>query len=155
MSESFPIPIEELKFSKGDKKMDAKSKANFINAVASGDIIPCRECGTRNKSDSKFCISCGRELSPAAAQSSTAAFAAVTEETKPSDTAVASVAQNNTSPTSAFAPVTPQETPAFAVESRQTNAPVSTVQYVEPSKAFALGLPEWSIEPPLVPVRRH
>ena len=116
--------------------MDAKSKANFINAVASGDIIPCRECGTRNKSDSKFCISCGRELSPAAAQSSTAAFAAVTEETKPSDTAVASVAQNNTSPTSAF-------------------APVSTVQYVEPSKAFALGLPEWSIEPPLVPVRRH
>lgn len=42
--------------------MDAKSKANFINSVAVGTNIPCPKCGTSNKADSKFCISCGEEL---------------------------------------------------------------------------------------------
>lgn len=42
--------------------MDAKSKANFINSVAAGTNIPCPKCGTSNKADSKFCISCGEEL---------------------------------------------------------------------------------------------
>lgn len=42
--------------------MDAKSRANFINSVASGANVPCPECGTSNKTDSKFCISCGAEI---------------------------------------------------------------------------------------------
>lgn len=42
--------------------MDAKSRADFINSVASGTNVPCPECGTSNKSDSKFCISCGAEI---------------------------------------------------------------------------------------------
>lgn len=33
-------------------------------------------------------------------------------------------------------------------------APASLPAYVEPSTAFASGLPEWSIEPPAVVIRR-
>lgn len=42
--------------------MDAKTKANFINSVAAGTSIACPKCGANNKSDSKFCISCGAEI---------------------------------------------------------------------------------------------
>lgn len=95
--------------------MDAKSKANFINSVAAGTDIPCPKCGTSNKADSKFCISCGAELI---------------------------VPKADDAP--AFAPA--QETPV---------APAKVAKYVEPKSAFAEGLPEWSIEPPQVMVRRH
>lgn len=55
--------------------MDAKSKANFINSVASGTTVPCPKCGTNNKSDSKFCISCGAEITvPHEEQNNTPAF---------------------------------------------------------------------------------
>lgn len=94
--------------------MDAKSRANFINSVASGINVPCPKCGTTNKSDSKFCISCG---------------AGITVPTE---------AQNNAP---AFAPA--QEAPAKAVK------------YVEPTNVFAQGLPDWSVEPPQVMVRRR
>lgn len=96
--------------------MDAKSKANFINSVATGIAIPCSNCGTTNESDSKFCISCGAELS--------------TQETS-----------------SANAPAFQQ------VKEKETPAQVS--QYIEPNNVFAEGLPEWSIEPPQVMVRRR
>ena len=42
--------------------MDAKSRANFINSVASGANIPCPKCGTSNKPDSQFCGSCGEKF---------------------------------------------------------------------------------------------
>ena len=42
--------------------MNIKSKANFINAVAGGQKIPCPTCNTLNKSDALFCISCGTKL---------------------------------------------------------------------------------------------
>ena len=86
--------------------MDAKSRANFINSVASGTNVPCPKCGTNNKP--------GAEIT------------------------VPQEAQNNAP---AFAPA--QETP------------VKAVKYVEPNNAFAQGLPNWSIEPPQVMVRRH
>lgn len=94
--------------------MDAKSKANFINSVASGASIPCPKCGTSNKPDAEFCISCGAEIT-------------VLKET-----------QNSTP---AFEPV--------------KEASAKAVKYVAPSNAFAQGLPDWSIEPPQVMVRRH
>lgn len=94
--------------------MDAKSRADFINSVASGANIPCPKCGTNNKSDSKSCISCGAEIN-------------VSQET--------------------------QNTPAF--ESTKETAPAETIKYVEPNNVFAQGLPEWSIEPPQVMVRRR
>ncbi len=96
--------------------MDAKSKANFINSVATGISIPCPKCGTTNESDSKFCISCGAELStPQTSQTNAPAFEQVKEQ----------------------------------------EAPVQTSKYVEPNNVFAEGLPDWSIEPPQVMVRRH
>lgn len=95
--------------------MDAKSRADFINSVASGINVPCPKCGTNNKPDSKFCISCGAEI------------------------AVPQKAGNNT--------------PAFETTKEATTA--KTKKYVEPNNAFAQGLPDWSIEPPQVIVRRH
>lgn len=97
--------------------MDAKSKANFINSVASGNVIPCPKCGASNKPDSKFCISCGSDLS--------------------------SVCNSTTNNTPAFEQV------------KEVSAKATSVKYVEPNTVFAQGLPEWSIEPPQVMVRRR
>ncbi len=96
--------------------MDAKSKANFINSVADGTTIPCPKCGSANKSDSKFCISCGIKLS---------------------------VDKNSQASSSDF------------VQVNEKKAPVNTFEYVEPNTVFAKGLPEWSVEPPQIMVRRH
>ena len=93
--------------------MNAKSKADFINAVAAGTVIPCPKCGTSNVSDVKFCTACGAELNvPQEKQNSTPAFAPVKE-------------------------------------------PIVTAETVESNDVFAQGLPEWSIEPPQVMVRRR
>ena len=57
----------------------------------------------------------------------------------------------------AFASVNPQPArqaaPQPAAPKPEQPAPVK--KYVEPSAAFAEGLPEWSIEPPQVVVRRR
>ncbi len=64
--------------------MDAKSKANFINSVASGANVPCPKCGASNKTDSKFCISCGAEITaPQTAANNAPAFASVKETIAP------------------------------------------------------------------------
>ncbi len=42
--------------------MDAKSKADFINKVAGGEVISCSACGAANKPGNKFCSSCGKAL---------------------------------------------------------------------------------------------
>lgn len=42
--------------------MDAKIKASFINSMTNDSMISCSKCGTKNNSDSKFCLSCGAEL---------------------------------------------------------------------------------------------
>lgn len=97
--------------------MDAKSRANFINAVADGTTVPCPKCGRGNKPGSRFCAGCGAELeAPAKADA-------------------------------AFAPVK-EEAPAAA-------AATKAVRYEEPSHVFAEGLPDWSLEPPMVMVRRR
>ncbi len=99
--------------------MDAKSKASFINSVATSvatnQEVVCTACGTPNKSDSKFCISCGKELSDVGSNDNSAAFS--------------------------------------SVESNEESK--TPVKYVEPVNVFAEGLPEWSVEPPQVVVRRH
>ncbi len=42
--------------------MDAKSKANFINSVASGQKVPCPQCNFLNDSGDTCCAACGTRL---------------------------------------------------------------------------------------------
>lgn len=51
--------------------MDAKSKASFINSVAGGQSIPCPKCNILNNPESKFCVSCGAELTAPSATDTT------------------------------------------------------------------------------------
>lgn len=104
--------------------MDAKSRANFINAVADGTTVPCPKCGRGNKPGSRFCAGCGAEL----------------EAPAKADTA--------------FAPVK-EEAPAAAAPAAGAAAATKAVRYEEPSHVFAEGLPDWSLEPPMVMVRRR
>lgn len=55
---------------------------------------------------------------------------------------------------------TSNDAPAFAPAVETAVEPAEAVKtvavkYVEPQNVFAQGLPEWSIEPPQVMVRRH
>ena len=115
--------------------MDAKTKANFINSVAAGEVVPCPTCGAANRPDSAFCISCGAKMAAqSAAASSAPALAPVAEEapTAPAAPAFAPVAET--------APATPD---------------LSAASYEEPASVFADGLPAWDIVPPQVMVRRR
>lgn len=112
--------------------MDAKSRANFINSIAGGQNVPCPKCSTLNEAGSKFCSSCGNAL-----------------EVKN---------ENNDIP---FAPVKKAEEEKKVEEVKKVSEPLKpvkpvkpVVEYVEPESVFAQGLPEWSIEPPQVMVRR-
>lgn len=161
--------------------MNAKSKADFINSVAAGSTIPCPQCGMVNESDSKFCVSCGTKLSPPQKpQVHEPAFEQVKEE-DPYKSAFGQVKEEETYQ-SAFEQVKEEDQykPAFGqvkeekpykpafeqakekesyapsseeVKEREMFAQVS--QYVERSNALAEGLPEWTIEPPQVMVRRR
>lgn len=95
--------------------MDAKSKAEFINSVASGDTVVCPKCSAANKPEYKFCIICGAEMTPVSGGS--------------------------------------EKKPAFK-QSVDTSSQEKS-KYEEPETVFAKGLPDWSIEPPLVMVRRR
>ncbi len=67
--------------------MDAKSKANFINSVASGANVPCPKCGASNKADRKFCVSCGAEITASQTTANdTPAFASTQEAIAPAKT---------------------------------------------------------------------
>lgn len=117
--------------------MDVKSKADFINSVASGEQKPCPNCNTLNKINAKFCVKCGSQL-PAAEQTALsqgeAAFApAAPEQKKPENTA-ASVAES--------AKATPFASVEFEPEQEEAKS------------VLAEGLPSWNIDPPQVMVRR-
>ena len=172
--------------------MDAINKADFINSVASGNNVPCPNCGTSNGADSNFCIACGTKLAAIkevvnnapAFEPAKEAFAPVAEEAEPAKEAFAPVAEEAEPAKEAFAPVVEQvklAKEAFASvkeafqPAQETAEPVKEAfqpvneeivpvkktvapaigKYVEPSCVFAQGLPEWSIEPPQVMVRRH
>ena len=104
--------------------MDAKSKANFINSVASGQKVPCPSCGVLNEPDSLFCFSCGTKLEKKAN----------TNETLPFQTAAT---VQKAAPKTVF----------------QIASPV-LVEEPEETSVFAEGLPSWDMLPPQVVVRR-
>ncbi len=153
--------------------MDAKTKANFINSVAAGQVIPCPNCGTANKPDSNFCVACGTRLHQKPADPSTKPVASVFEPATPAFEAVDPAVESVTPVATPVAPATqPEEKPAPAFasipeEEAAPAKPVETVSPVEPEapvvtemhtdeiSVFAEGLPEWDIVPPQVVVRRR
>ena len=148
--------------------MDARSKASFINAVADGQLLVCPNCQFGNPLDSRFCIKCGHQLKENKPVDTAPAFASV-EETpavsqSPAFTSVEETPAVSQSPAFASVEETPavSQSPAFASveeKSSKIKAPafvsVPIVQEEEePKSAFAQGLPEWSLEPPMMVVRR-
>jgi len=138
--------------------MDAKSKANFINSVASGQKIPCPNCNSLNRPDSSFCTFCGTKLegipieaaredpntSTAYAQSNSEEIAVTTDPKNeiafaPIQDEVISSAQQEEKTEAVF-------TPLFMNEEEDSDDTTPSV--------FALGLPDWDIVPPQVVVRR-
>ena len=148
--------------------MDARSKASFVNAVADGQLLVCPNCQFGNPLDSRFCIKCGHQLKENKPVDTAPAFATVEETPAASQSpAFASVEETSAvsqSPAFAAAEETPavSQSPAFAAveeKAAKTKAPafvsVPVVQEEEePKSAFAQGLPEWSLEPPMMVVRR-
>ncbi len=96
--------------------MNTKSELDSTNSITIETSAICPKCGATNEGDSKFCASCGIELS-----------------------------------TSYKSPI---GSPAFE-QIKEQKLPKKVVKYVEPNTVFAEGLPEWSIEPPQVIVRRR
>lgn len=130
--------------------MDAKSKAEFINAIASGSGMPCPKCGAVNKADSRFCIVCGTALTASQeAPTGAPAFAPIAE-TAPSGTAAGNTADVRAADVNPAAASTAEVKPAA-----EKPAEAKEVKYVAPENVFAQGLPAWSVEPPQVMVRRH
>ena len=148
--------------------MDARSKASFVNAVADGQLLVCPNCQFGNPLDSRFCIKCGHQLKENKPVDTAPAFASVEETPAVSQSpAFASVEETpavSQSPAFASVEETPavSQSPAFAAveeKAAKTKAPafasVPVVQEEEePKSAFAQGLPEWSLEPPMMVVRR-
>ena len=133
--------------------MDARSKASFVNAVADGQLLVCPNCQFGNPLASRFCIKCGHQLKENKPVDTAPAFASV-EETpavsqSPAFTSVEETPAVSQSP--AFASV--EETPAVSQSPAFASVPV-VQEEEEPKSAFAQGLPEWSLEPPMMVVRR-
>ena len=42
--------------------MGAKSRAEFINSVAQGQVVPCPVCGAQINPQNRFCLSCGAKM---------------------------------------------------------------------------------------------
>ncbi|MBL4935561.1 zinc ribbon domain-containing protein [Clostridium sp. YIM B02515] len=109
--------------------MNAKDRANFINSVQTDTIekLICSACGAEITAGDKFCDNCGAE-----------------------------VVINNRELMEEKAPLNRVREPAVKAAEKVKSKIADTQRktYVEPINIFALGLPEWSIEPPQVVVRR-
>lgn len=106
--------------------MDTNKNADFINSVASGERIPCPQCGSPNRPNGKFCVYCGSTLN---FQNEAQAEPTQTT-TKPT--------QSNTPLKDAFATTKTQSpAPAFApIKSSQTEPNASAEKEKSTSPAF-------------------
>lgn len=139
--------------------MNAKSKADFIHAVAGGGKIPCPNCNTLNEADSKFCITCGTKLvRPESKPEEDLPFRKVDQDPpvqKPEGDLPFRKVEPPAEPVTGTAQKeVPFQTVSDAKQASETKQEVPYVVYAEPKSVFAEGLPEWSIEPPQVVVRR-
>lgn len=123
--------------------MNVIDKVNFINSVADEELVICPNCGAKNKSDNRFCLSCGERLIAKAEKSDK------NDSAEPQTTLEEMV--NTVKEESAF-----KQANDMPFEKKEADsAPVKAeIQEAEPMAAFAKGLPDWNIEPPQVVVRR-
>ncbi|MFQ8892996.1 MAG: hypothetical protein ACLR8H_11540 [Clostridium sp.] len=141
--------------------MDAKSKANFINSVASRQKIPCPVCSTLNEFDSKYCYMCGAQLINASVNpendevTSKQCTTSLEKVTKTNETMNNAQKKDNT-----LAPFEPIEKSQMANDKAQTSKPAfdmfSVAETEEPEEisTFAQGLPSWDVVPPQIVIRR-
>lgn len=116
---------------------------SVYDTATNSDMV-CRKCGTRNSAGSNFCISCGTRLQDSDITAQTAQTAPAFEQ----------VSENNDN-APAFASSAEKNESAPAFEAASDSAKDEKQEYVEPVNVFAEELPEWSLEPPQVVVRRH
>ena len=163
--------------------MDAKTKADFINSVAGGGNIPCPNCNGLNASSAKFCKFCGTKLPQPAPEPQPIPEPQPVPEPQPipepqpvpepqpipepqplpepQPIPEPQPAVGTDMPFQEIKEIRP-ESPAeekeaeipFAPASAPQQETVSPFHYEEPASVFAQGLPEWSVEPPEVMVRR-
>jgi predicted amidophosphoribosyltransferase len=136
--------------------MDAKDKLNFINNTESTEASLCESCGARINSKDVFCQACGepiRRIVAVTADNGIVICPICGKEQKSNREICISCGAEFDYDGSRVVKK------ASVVKETSTQpegaAQVTTVfQYIEPSPAFASGLPEWSIEPPVIAVRR-
>ena len=131
--------------------MEMKNMETAMTVEAEEQGIVCPDCGTRNPSG-KFCRTCGKRLEEPVAEAP--AFAPAEEEPAAEVPAFALAAEEPAAEVPAFAPATEEpvaETPAFAPAAAEEIAEVEP----EMKPVFAEGLPEWTIEPPQMMIRRR
>ena len=154
--------------------MDAKAKANFINSVAKDNNIPCQSCGGLNNAGAKFCKFCGTKLAqpqptpipdPQPVPGPQPMPVPEPQPTPAPDPQPMPVPDPQPVPTPQ--PVAEGDMPFKSIDKSQPVSkpqpvhqpeqkaePVGSFYYEEPVSVFAQGLPEWSVEPPQVMVRR-
>lgn len=135
--------------------MDAKSKMQFMNSIPNleNETLICPNCNVENEPDNNFCISCGSTLKIFVDESENApAFSQSEEPGKVED-----AAPQHSSPAFATASDLKEDVNSKREEPVKPSPAkkMPEVVYVEAPSAFAEGLPEWSIEPPQVIVRRR
>lgn len=130
--------------------MNAKYRNDFIKTPANEANIPCPACGKFNNPEDGFCIFCGEDLPVSKrVQNNVPAFAP-TDESSGKETSVKESSDNEL-------PVETEKAEFYVLKTTQgdNKSSVKDVKYVEPNNVFAQGLPDWSIEPPQVVVRRR
>jgi outer membrane biosynthesis protein TonB len=135
--------------------MDAKTRANFINSIASGQKIACPNCNTLNAPDAHFCFSCGTSLSGKNVNEDES----LKEQSEPEPVVTAPKEESEpviTAPEeeSEPAPVVTAPKKQTAAKPAFKMASPAPVEEPEEISVFAQGLPAWDIVPPQVMVRR-
>ena len=128
--------------------MDAKAKANFINSVAKDNNIPCQNCGGLNNAGAKFCKFCGTKLAQPAPDPQPMSVP------DPQPVPTPQPVEEENIPFRSIDKAQPVSEPQPVHQPEQNADPVGSFYYEEPVSVFAQGLPEWSVEPPQVMVRR-
>lgn len=126
--------------------MNVMDRVNFINSVASGEVVICPSCGAQNKSGDTFCLTCGERLASKKQNSGSASSSQTADKSQETGSLPASGEV-------AFKQV--EDIP----QKQGSKIPLAQVaeipQEPEPIAVFAQGLPEWNIEPPQVFVKRR